>query len=92
MKYIPITFKGENNIQCFEITCSILYIISDAEGADKICGRYGFHRIKVSRHYKIYDVAEKNLDNKTCNFIYLKFSDMHQIALHGNKDERKKYS
>ena len=38
------------------------------------------------------DVDGENLDKETCNFTYLKFSNMHQIALHGDKDERKKYS
>ena len=35
------------------------------------------------------DVDEENLDNKNCDFTYLNSSDMHQIALHCNKDERK---
>ena len=92
LKYIPIPFKGNNNLQYFDITCPVLYIISDTEGADKICGRYGSHRIEVSRHCRMCNVDGENLDNEKCNFTYLKFSDMHQIALHGDKDERKKYS
>ena len=38
------------------------------------------------------DVYRENLDNENCSFIYLKFSDIYQIALHDKKNERKRYS
>ena len=62
LKNIPIPFKGNNNLQSFGIACPVLYIILDTEGANKICGRYGSHRIEVSRQCRMYDVDGANLD------------------------------
>ena len=35
----------DNTIHYFDITCPIMYTISDNEGADKICGHYVCHNI-----------------------------------------------
>ena len=37
LKNIAIQFE-DNSIYHFDISCPVMYIISDTEGADKICG------------------------------------------------------
>lgn len=44
LKNIAISFGSNNNIQFFDTTCCVLYIISDTEGSDKIHGQYGYHK------------------------------------------------
>ena len=83
---------GKNNNQKFDIACPILYIISDTEGADKICGRYGSHQLEVKRHCCMCDVNGENLDNEKYNFTYLKQSDMHHNAMHGTDEQQQLYS
>ena len=83
---------GKNNNQKFDITCPILYIISDTEGADKICGRYGSHQLEVKRHCRMCDVNGENLDNEKYKYTYLKQSEMHHIAMHGTDEQQRLYS
>ena len=89
-----VAISFDNKTICrYDISCPVLYVIADTEGADKICGRYACHNVgKVQRHCRMCDVDSDNLDNPTYICTYLKFSDMHQIALHGTQDERKQYS
>ena len=88
LKNVAIQFE-DNVIHYVDITCPVMYIISDTEGADKICGRYACHNIgKVQRHCRMCDVNSDNLDNQDYKFNYLKFSDMHHIALHGSVEQR----
>lgn len=89
LKNIAILFGKNNNIKYSDIACSILYIIADTEGTDKTYGQYGCPNLKVSRHCRMCDVDSKNLDNGNYHCTYLKFSNMHYIALHGTEDERK---
>ena len=92
LKNIAISFDNKI-IQYYDITCPVLYVIADTEGADKICGRYACHNIgMVQRHCRMCNVNSENLDNPTFNYEYLKFSDMHHIALHGTKEQRVQYS
>ena len=46
----------------------------------------------VQRHCRMCNVNSDNLDNPAFNYEYLKFSDMHHIALHGSKEQRVQYS
>ena len=71
LKNVAIPFN--NKVQYFDIVCPILYIIADTEGADKICGRYGSHNLKIQRHCRMCDVDSANLDNKEYNCTYLGF-------------------
>ena len=91
LKNVPLPL-GPNKYQAFDIVCSVLYIIADTEGADKICGRYGSHHLDVKRHCRMCDVNAVDLDNERCKYTYLKFCDLHQIAMHGTEQERKEHS
>ena len=92
LKNVQLPFTKDGQKQYFDIVCPILYIIADTEGADKICGRYGSHRLEVSRQCRMCDVDGENLDNENYSCTYLKFCDMHHIALNGTDEERKQYS
>ena len=83
---------GNNNIQYYDFTSPVLSIISDTEGADKVCARSGSHNLQISRHCRTCNVNSPNLDNERCNSIYQKFHDMYNIALNGSQDERKLFS
>ena len=92
LKNIAIQFE-DNSIHHFDISCPVMYIISDTEGADKICGRYACRVVgNVKRHCRMCDVDSKNLDNEKYNFQYLKFCDIHQIAMQGTLEQQVKYS
>ena len=90
LKNVAIPFK--NKVQYFDIVCPILYIIADTEGADKICGRYGSHNLKIQRHCRMCDVNSANLDNEKYDCTYLRFADMHSIATNGTDEQRQMYS
>ena len=90
LKNVAIPFN--NKVQYFDIVCPILYIIADTEGADKICGRYGSHSLKIKRHCRMCDVDSANLDNEEYDCTYLRFSDMHSIATNGTDEQRQMYS
>ena len=92
LKDVAIQFENKN-IQYYDITCPVLYIISDTEGADKICGRYACHNLgKVYRHCRMCDVNSDNLDNHNYNINYLRFTDMDLIARNTTNEERTQYS
>ena len=44
LKNVAIQFEN-NKIHYFDISCPVMYIIADTEGADKLCGRYACHTI-----------------------------------------------
>ena len=68
LKNVAIQFE-DNSIHHFDISCPVMYIISDTEGADKICGRYACHVVgNVKRHCRMCDVDSKNLDNESTIF------------------------
>ena len=81
-----------NKVQYFDIVCPILYIIADTEGADKFCRRYGSHNLKIQQHCRMCDLDSANLDNKEYNCTYLRFSNMHSIAMSGTDEQRQMYS
>ena len=91
LKNVAIPFHA-NKVQYFDIACPVLYIIADTEGANKICGRYGSHNLKIQRHCRMCDVDSDNLDNEKFNCTYLRFANMHAIATNGTDEQRKLYS
>lgn len=91
LKNVAISFDNKIDHH-HDISCPVLYVISDTKGADKICGQYGSHNLKIQCHCRMCDVNSENLDNPIYNFNYLKFSNLHHIALHGTEEERRKFS
>ena len=92
LKNVAIQFE-DNSIHHFDISCPLMYIILDTEGADKICGQYACHTVgEVKSHCRICDVDSKNLDDENYNFQYLKICDMHQISVQGTLEQQVQYS
>ena len=90
LKNVAIPFDN-NEVQYYDITCPVMFVMSDTEGADRICGRYGSHRLKIKRHCRMCDVNSDNLDDEKCKFNYLSFDEMHHIAINGTEEQRVKY-
>ena len=91
LKNVPLPL-GPNKCQAFDIACLVSCIIADTEGADRMCGRCGSHQLDIKRHCQMCDVNADNLDNERCRCTYLKFCDLHQIAMHGTEQECKEHS
>ena len=73
------------------VTC-VLFVIQDIQEGDQLCGRFGPHSSKIRRQCRACDVNYDNLNNPNvlCNF--LKADTMHEMALQGTDDERKRWS
>ena len=61
---IPI---GQNCFVTVDIICSLLYIVSDTEGADKMCGKYCcYENHKVQQQCRICNVQNTEISNPQC--------------------------
>jgi len=68
LKNVAIPFDN-NEVQYFDITCPVMFVMSDTEGADRICGRYESYRLKIKCHCRMCNVNSDKLDHENVNSI-----------------------
>ena len=78
---------GPNRSLRVDIVCPLLYVISDTEGADKICGRYVCYSRSIARRCRVCNVLDDDLSNPDCSYNTNDSVSLIATQQHGSKED-----
>ena len=70
----------------------VAFVISDTQGADKLCGRYVFYKENVQRLHRTCKCSPGDATNTDTKCVWVKEEEMMGVIARNDKDELAKYS
>ena len=81
-----------NHVHYVNIRFPVAFVISDTQGADKLCGRYISYSIKVQRLHRLCTCKATELTSVGAPCEWVNMSEMMDVIDRGDKGELSRYS
>ena len=81
-----------NHVKVVNLRVPVAFVISDTQGADKLCGRYLVYKDNVSRLHRSCRCSPTEAANTDHACEFVKMEDMMEVIERGDKDELNKLS